>query len=292
MNMKKFYKCIFVLLIYSFFYASIGRDLPLGFNNNDLVTFREKLLEQDITADLVATTSMEEDLFEKASFDKILKEVLPAIMLKNNNLDDIVNQYMETFYFLSTVMNNLKTSEHGGHLAIARFIEDENIYYLPYIFLSGTDIKQTLKKLRKLYKEYHEDIININLNLFANIKTYQYSCTSPIDFAHSERAIELYLKSTCFFNEKSITLQIITALPICDNCINFFQNKSYYIKETNGELKGMFCGEKNEEKEKYKFLDNLSSNSIIHVVNPESNITTLTPTRLSSMIYKLRGNYE
>lgn len=36
--------------------------------NNDLVTFREKLLEQEITADLVADKPMGIDEFNKANF--------------------------------------------------------------------------------------------------------------------------------------------------------------------------------------------------------------------------------
>lgn len=230
----------------------------------------------------------------------ILKEVLPAIMLKNKKLDDIVNQYMETFYFLNIVMNNLKLLKHGVHLAVARVIENKNIYYLPYIFLSGTDIKETLDNLKECYNDYinnydenkysDENQVDIYSNLFVNIMTFGFETTknSEILFAHSERAIELYLKSSYSFNRKNITLQIITALPICANCINFFQGKSYYIKRTNIGLQRMFCGKDQKGNEQYQSLDNLSSFTL-YVVNPESNTQLLTPRKFSS-INKLRGD--
>lgn len=189
----------------------------------------------------------------------LIKEVK---QLKENfeNKQKTLKQDKDDGEFTPSGISTTKKQPESYHLAIVRIIvtnSDDNTYAynVPYVFLSGTNPKKTIKN-EKIPKIFTNSVLQTIISCGGR----GYVTGSAQIFAHSERAVGLFLiydsetdggiflkQLLNFHNNKNnnenkiqkLTIEIKTLLPMCTNCQSFFKNEANYVKKGSDIL---FCG--------------------------------------------------
>lgn len=249
----------------------LPNDVELTFDDES-IEVRKIINKSAIDSDSVpAPISIAE--WNSFSFDEILQEVVPSVLVndpdirkKIKEIEDIkkvkatneVEQRLEQeeqtlqekIEALIKACNDTKNpiSEaimkiakgEGGHIAVARVILNNGVVsILPRFFLSGTSISSKLNELG----------VKLDEKMFFAITSLHYKSTNSQTFAHSERAIGLYLQHNQLTEDLSSrgidmnlsdisVIQIKTILPMCHDCQLFWQNKTCIDGKTFRGIKG------------------------------------------------------
>ena len=217
-----------------------------GENVNDSLIMRYKKILKN-----------EKDRSISAALKKEVKQLKKNFENKQKTLKQ--NQDDENFSSSDTDSPPKKQPE-SYHLAIVRIIvtnSDNNtyVYNVPYVFLSGTNPKKTIKN-EKMPKIFTNGVLQTIISCGGR----GYVTGSAQSFAHSERAVGLFLiydsetdggifltQLLNFHNNKNnnenkiqkLTIEIKTLLPMCPNCQSFFRNQAKCVKKGSDIL---FCG--------------------------------------------------